>query len=254
MKIIICLFIFNLLFQINLFSQNHLPYKLGEKLKYDVSFLGFKVGDGTLNISSIEKIDEKTCFHIIGQGKTSSFFDFFFKVRDKYETYLDTSLILPVKFRRDISEGGFKKQQLYTFNHSDSIVFFEDSSCNIFGLTQDMLSALFFARTFSSDSIIKNDAFNIPIFMDEENYMLQIKYLKKDTIMTNFGKIECLVFQPLMQEGRVFEDGEKMRVWITNDKNHLLVKVETQIWAGKIDAIITEIDKIKYPLRFVTDN
>ena len=31
-----------------------------------------------------------------------------------------------------------------------------------------------------------------------------------------------MVFQPKMQEGRVFEDGEEMKIWISDDKNHLL--------------------------------
>ena len=48
-----------------------------------------------------------------------------------------------------------------------------------------------------------------------------------------------------MQEGRVFEDGEQMKVWITDDFNHLLMKVETKIWAGTIKAILTDYKLLK---------
>ena len=85
--------------------------------------------------------------------------------------------------------------------------------------------------------------------MDEENYFLEIIYLEKDTLKTDFGYIECLVFKPLMQEGRIFENGEKMKVWISNDKNHLLVKVETLIWAGKIEAKLKSFKNLKYSLK-----
>ena len=51
-----------------------------------------------------------------------------------------------------------------------------------------------------------------------------------------------------MQEGRIFEDGEKMKLWITDDNNHLLMKVETKIWAGTIKAILTDCNKFKYSL------
>ena len=57
-----------------------------------------------------------------------------------------------------------------------------------------------------------------------------------------------MVFKPKMQEGRVFEDGETMRVWISNDRNNLLVKVETEIWAGKIKALLIGCKEVKYPL------
>ena len=189
----ICLF---LLFthSINCFSQNKLPYTLGENLSYDISFIGIKVGEANLQISSLENINKKPCFHIIGSGKTSPFFDIFFKVRDKYETFLDTSLILPIRFKRDISEGGFKKKQLYNFNHIDTVVYFKDTLHQISKSTQDMLSALFLARKFDDKNLKINDKFIVPIFMDEENYFLEIKYLLKDTLNTDFGNVECLVF------------------------------------------------------------
>ena len=42
--------------------------------------------------------------------------------------------------------------------------------------------------------------------------------------------------------------GKKMKIWISDDKNRLLVKVETQIWAGTIKAIL-----VKYPLSISKD-
>ena len=76
----------------------------------------------------------------------------------------------------------------------------------------------------------------------------EVKYLHDEVLETKFGKINCMVFKPKMQEGRVFEDGEKMRIWISNDKNHLLIKVETKIWTGSIKAILVKHKNLKYPL------
>ena len=111
-----------------------------------------------------------------------------------------------------------------------------------------MLSALYFARTFNKDTLNQTTSFFIPIFMDEENYFLEIKYLYNENVSTKFGKINCMVFKPKMQEGRVFQDGEKMKIWISNDKNHLLIKVETKIWTGLIKAILVKYKNLKYPL------
>ena len=91
----ICLF---LLFthSINCFSQNKLPYTLGENLSYDISFIGIKVGEANLQISSLENINKKPCFHIIGSGKTSPFFDIFFKVFDLILCVSRTILIIKI--------------------------------------------------------------------------------------------------------------------------------------------------------------
>ena len=243
-RLVVLFFLFPLL----IYPQSDLPYKVGEYLAFDVSFGGIKVGSAEMEIEREIKIDGISTFHIVGKGKTSSFFDWFFKVRDVYETYLDTSKVCPVKFVRDIHEGGYEKKQLYTFKHSDGLVFLKDTSFMISPASQDMLSALFFARTFGKDTLMQNKSFFVPIFMDEENYLLEILYLYNEKVETNFGRVNCMVFKPKMQEGRVFQDGEQMKIWISDDKNRLLIKVETQIWAGTIKAILAKHKEVKYPL------
>ena len=242
------LFLALFLFPLTVYSQSDLPYKVGEYSAFDISFEGIKVGSAEMKIEKQIKINGVSTFHIIGKGRTASFFDWFFKVRDVYETYLDTSKIRPVKFVRDIHEGGYEKKQQYIFKHSAGKVFWKDTSHVIFPTTQDMLSALFYARTFNKNDLLQKKSFFVPIFMDEENYSLEILYLKDEKVKTNFGEVNCMVFKPKMQEGRVFEDGEEMKIWISDDRNHLLVKVETQIWAGSIKAILVKHQGVKYPL------
>ena len=242
------LFLALFLFPLTTYSQSDLPYKVGEYSAFNISFKGIKVGSAEMKIEKQIKINGVSTFHIVGKGKTASFFDWFFKVRDVYETYLDTSKIRPVKFVRDIHEGGYEKKQQYIFKHSVGKVFWKDTSYVIFPTTQDMLSALFYARTFNKNDLLQKKSFFVPIFMDEENYSLEILYLKDEKVKTNFGEVNCMVFKPKMQEGRVFEDGEEMKIWISDDRNHLLVKVETQIWAGIIKAILVKHQGVKYPL------
>ena len=242
------LFLALFLFPLTVYSQSDLPYKVGEYSAFDISFGGIKVGSAEMKIEKQIKINGVSTFHIIGKGRTASFFDWFFKVRDVYETYLDTSKIRPVKFVRDIHEGGYEKKQQYIFKHSVGKVFWKDTSYVIFPTTQDMLSALFYARTFNKNDLLQKKSFFVPIFMDEENYSLEILYLKDEKVKTNFGEVNCMVFKPKMQEGRVFEDGEEMKIWISDDRNHLLVKVETQIWAGSIKAILVKHQGVKYHL------
>ena len=231
-----------------LFSQNELPYNIGEYSAFDISFGGITVGSAEMEVVEHTLIDNISTFHIVGKGRTALFFDWFFKVRDVYETYLDTAKILPVKFIRNIHEGGCEKQQLYNFNHLDSLVLTADTAYRIPYNSQDMLSALFYARTFNKEYLKQTNSFFVPIFMDEENYFLEVVYLGNEIVETKWGMINCMIFKPKMQEGRVFEDGEQMKIWITDDANHLLMKVETKIWAGTIKANLVDYKELKYPL------
>lgn len=230
------------------FSQTDLPYKVGEYAAYTLHFGAINVGFADLEITESRQLNNGSAFHVVGKARTAPFFDWFFKVRDVYETFIDTNTLLPLVFKRAVNEGGHLINQRYLFNHNDSRVITQDSSFFIPINTQDMLSAFFLARTFKKENIIDGKSFYIPLFMDDENYNLEIKYLANEIIDTKWGKIECMVFKPQMQEGRVFEDGEQMKLWITDDANHLLLRVETKIWAGTIKAVLEDYKKLKYPL------
>jgi len=246
-------FLFLVFFGISnlVFSQTNLPYKVGEYAAYNISFGAINVGTADLEITEIIQLNNRSAFHIVGKGRSATFFDWFFKVRDVYETFIDIKTLLPLVFKRDVNEGGHLINQKYQFNHNDNRVITKNSSFVIPVNTQDMLSAFFLARTFKKKSIIDGKSFYIPLFMDDENYNLEIKYLANEIIDTKWGKIDCMIFQPKMQEGRVFEDGEKMKIWITDDANHLLVRVETEIWAGTIKAVLDDYKKLKQPLSII---
>jgi len=233
------------------FSQTNLPYNVDEYAAYKISFGAINVGYAELKVKEIISVNNKPSFHIIGKGRTAPFFDLIFRVRDLYETFIDTSTLLPLVFNREVREGGYVISQHYNFNHNDQNVVTQDSTFNIPIQAQDMLSAYFYARTFKKDSVLSLGSFYVPIFMDDENYFLEIKYLKNEIIKTKWGKVDCMVFKPKMQEGRIFEDEEEMKIWITDDKNHLLLRVETKIWKGLIKAVLQEFKNLKYPLSII---
>ena len=96
-----------------------------------------------------------------------------------------------------------------------------------------------------------NNTFEIPIFVDEENYNIKVRYLGNEFIETNWGRVDCMVFTPFMQKGRVFESEEEMKIWVTDDENRILVKVETTIWAGIIRAELKSYNNLKRPIEFI---
>ena len=250
-KNLIILFIF-FVFSEDLFSKGT-PFEPGEYTEYKIYFSAIWVGNSTLEVNNEIAINGRKSYYVKGTGKTTPFFDWFFKVRDVYETYIDRQSILPIEFTRNVNEGGYLINQHYLFNHMQNIVTTPDSTYYIPENTQDMLSAFFYARTLNKE-VLKNSTdniFEIPIFVDEEIYNIKIRYLGNELIKTHWGFVDCMVFQPHMQEGRIFENEEEMKIWITDDKNRILVKAETVIWAGIIRAELNNYNNLKTPLKFL---
>ena len=102
-------------------SQGYEPFQSGEWLKYKISYSGWlKAGEASMNIKS-DTIDNKELYHVVAIGQTIGPIDWFFKVRDRYESYFDKKNILPIKFVRDINEGGYTKDLSIIFDHDSKI-------------------------------------------------------------------------------------------------------------------------------------
>ena len=70
-------------------------------MKVFYSTLGMYVGAGEAVFSASWNGSTVNRLPPVGDGKTYSFFDNFFKVRDRYESYVDTTTMLPYKFRTE---------------------------------------------------------------------------------------------------------------------------------------------------------
>ena len=87
---------------------------------------------------------------------------------------------------------------------------------------------------------------------DEENYNMEVKYLGTEVLNTKIGKIRCIKLKPKVQVGRVFSNPDDLSIWVSDDKNHILIKIEMNILVGSIKANIETAKNIKYPLS-ITD-
>ncbi len=214
---------------------------------YNAAGIYIGAGDATFT-TTLERFNGKTAYHCVGDGKTFSFFDNFFKVRDRYESYIDTATMLPMKFIRNVDEGGYKIYNNVTFNHTANTAvstngIFKTTSC-----IQDVVSAIYYARNINFDKYKVGDKIPFDMFLDDEVYHLYIRYLGKEKIKTRYGKFNAIKFKPLLIKGTIFQGGEKMNAWVSDDPNHLLLRVESPITVGTIKIDMFGYKNLRYPL------
>ncbi len=226
-------------------------FNAGEVITMKVFYnsLGMYIGAGEATFTtSLERFNGKPTFHCVGEGKTYSFFDNFFKVRDRYETYIDTATMLPLKFIRNIDEGGYKKYNNVTFNHTAGTAvstkgIFKTSNC-----IQDVISAIYYARNINFNKYKPGDKIPFDMYLDDEVYHLYIRYIGKENVKTRYGKFRAIKFKPLLIKGTIFEGGEKMTAWISDDPNHLILRVESPIAVGNVKVDMYGYSNLRYPL------
>ena len=211
--------------------------------------LGMYVGAGEAIFSTdLEKYNGKIVYHCVGTGTSYSFFDNFFRVRDRYETYIDTGTMLPVKFIRNVDEGGTKFYDNVTFNHTAGTAISSKGVYKIGSCIQDVISATYYARNINFNNYKPGDKIPFDMFLDNETYHLYLRYEGKENIKTKYGKFHAIKFKPLLIKGSIFEGGEKMNVWVSDDPNHLLLRAESPIAVGSIKVDMMGYRNLRYPL------
>ncbi len=215
-------------------------YKRGEKLTYRIHYGFIDAVTATIEVTDENKqFAGRNTLHVVGIGKSKGTFDFFFKVRDRYESYIDEEALIPWFFGRRIDEGGYKTAQDYAFNHAAKKVTDKGKTYTIWENTQDMISGFFLARTMDLGAYPEGHIFSVPTIVDGEMYNLQIKFKGRETLKTSFGKIKCLKFVPILQKGRIFKREEDLMVWLSDDKNHIPIYAKAEILFGSLKIDLT---------------
>lgn len=230
----------------------------GEWFKFKMSYSGwFKAGEATLSVKETT-LNNKPVYHIVGKGVTTGAIKWFFKVEDRYESYIGQDNGLPQKFIRDIDEGGYKKDVLIKFDHANlqaEITNHETGIVNIKTVepkTQDLISAYYYLRNFYHDiNPIDNLEVTIPLFFDYENHEFKLRYLGTEIIDTEFGKVKSFKFRPFVKAGRVFRAEESVTIWVSADKNRIPLRVKADLRVGSLRADLIAFKGLKHSFEIV---
>ena len=245
-------------------AQNQSAFQSGEWFKFRISYSGWlKAGEATLNIKE-KKLKGKPVYHVVGKGATTGAIKWFFKVRDRYESYFDTNTGLPYKFIRKIDEGGHTKDIEIDFDHERNKAKVNNKKYktvkdfDIDKGVQDMVSAFYYLRNnYETDNIQTGDVVRLSMFFDEENYPFKLKFLGRETIKVRVNgtrvKVKTLKFRPYVLAGRVFKEEESLTLWVSADDNKIPLKIKADLAVGSLRADLDAYKGLKHSFKVQFD-
>lgn len=221
--------------------------KINFKVYYNLSAIWIAAGEANFT-TSLEQEKGRNLYHIVGEGHTYDSYDWIFRVRDKYQTYLDAATLLPVKFLRDVDEGGYKIINRVAFDQKNRKAYSNNKTFSVPECVQDILSAIYYARNIDYNKYKPGAKIPFQLFLDDEVYALYIRYLGKERISTKYGTFNAIKLAPLLIKGTIFEGGEQMEIWISDDGNHLPLRINSPILVGSVKVDMMGYQHLKFPL------
>jgi len=228
-------------------------YREGERLAYDVTWLGIKAGEATLEAQGVVSLNGHQTYHLVTTAQSTPLISKIYRVDDRTESFLQTDPLRALRFDKNLREGRYRHSSQTVFDHEKGIATFRylDFSPVLKGITRleeaerygkyvsqefplspgalDELSVLYYVRTLP---LVANTTVTARVFASKKNWELEVKVLGRETLETVLGRRETLKVEPLLKFEGIFQRKGRMIVWLTDDAERIPVQMKSEIIIG----------------------
>lgn len=238
-------------------------FKTGEHIEYLVHYGPFNAGTAEIDLNKkVYLVNNRVCYRVDVKGTTMGMAGALVEVNDTWRTYIDTSAFISHRFYRNIEEGTYRRKELTNMNplNQTAVMKYEQYSTKdnnkkretktfkIPQFSQDMISGYYYIRTMDFSKMKAGDVITVPGLLEDYIYNLKIRYQGLTTIKTKYGKMKVHKLAPIMPENSLFKGEDSIRFFVTDDKNKVPVRVEADMFIGKVVCEIKNYRGLKHKL------
>jgi len=219
----------------------------GEELVYKVyynwNFVWIPAGFATFTVTDVG--DQ---WHLVVVGRTMKSYEWFYKVNDRYETYIDKQTMLPVKYIRSLAEGSYRLYSRIEFDQENQKLTnwwgdyesdAKPTEYNVEPCMHDLLSIVYYMRNIDREYTTADTKVPVKIFLDKEIWNLNVRFYGSETKrIKGSGKFNAIRFSPELIVNEMFQEGDQMMIWSTDDGNRLPLLIESPVSVGSVQAFL----------------
>lgn len=207
----------------------------GEKLVYQIHYLGIPVGEAESRVSKLADYEGRAAYLLEVKVHSYRMIDWIYKVRDEHRSWIDAETLASLRYEKKIQEGRRKQEENVVFDAAAKKARYYDGAGKLLSeidlpqsAMQDMLSCGYFSRTldFKPESEI-----TIPVHAQKKNWSMQVKFFGKEPIdIDGVGRFEDTVrAEPRMDFEGIFIRKGQIEGWISLDPRRIPLKMKVKI-------------------------
>lgn len=235
-----------------------LPYGPKEKLNYTLSYnwhaVATDVATAYMLIDTV-RFEGSPAWHALLSARTASFFDIFFKVRERFDSwFLDG--VRPLKFIRDTHEGAYFAYNLYQYDPEAGLIHADLDSQSAgkrhadmpYGdCVFDLPALLYFTRNMDLSSLQEGQTYFITFAIDEDIQVLTLTFKGRERkYVKNLGTVASMKFGCSVMAGEMFEGNEDALLWISDDDNRIPVYFYAPLRVGGVAGRLTSYSNLAH--------
>ena len=233
----------------------------GEELEYELKFnwkfIWVNAGKAHMKMDAVT-VDNTPCFRSTLTAVSNKKVDFFFKMRDTLSC-ITTSKLEPKYFRKGAEEGSRYTVDEAFFSFKDDNCYvnqrrtyrdgtFKEKNDTSQVCVFDMLSILMQARSFDPSTYVEGQKILFPMATGRKVEEQTLIFRGRKVFKAEDGvKYRCLVFS-LVEYNKKHKEKEVITFYITDDDNHLPVRLDLFLNFGSAKAFLTNLKGNRHPL------
>ncbi len=215
-------------------NLDNLPFKVGEQLNYQIFLKDITppAGTATFQVRARARHFDRDALLFTLRAQTTNAAQRLFFANDQISSYVDPKTLLPFRSEMNLIEGGRRLNQILTINQDYGTATSDKGERIEIPIgTHDYLSFLYLARTFNITPPRRNA---VSILVNNQPKTLFITSLKRETIQIGSQSIPAIQLSLTTDDPQ--PDKYLFRVWISDDKRRLPVRLTASTQLGQIRA------------------
>lgn len=227
--------------------ERPVPFAVGEKLTYDVSWSSYvTAGAATLSVQEKKPSYDSLAYYIVAEGRPGALLAAFYDLYYKADTLLDAYSLLPQRGSVFSREGKRERMKTTMFNHKANTARYEvqtrtlvKTDLKIHPNSQDPLGTIYLLR---SVALKAGGRFSVPVCDAGETYTVDISVSAPELVTSGIGEVRAWKITPRLPKDK--DTGARaLTLWISDDARRLPVRMRAQLTVGSFDLILRSAGK-----------
>lgn len=221
------------------------PFRVGEKLTYQMFWGPFVVGRATLEVAGVEKVDNCDCYHLIARAKTSGLAEWLFPVDSTVESWMDCRDLFSRQYREDRSEGKHHASGETHYDYERKVAVTTNllkGRRKHFPLeqpVQDVVSSLYFVR---AQNLMLDAEQTFTVNAANTNYVVTVRPdQRKEIWVRPVGNVQALRIEPTPTLRIVSSNKGRMWLWVSDDERRLPLLLNSELKIGSAKLVLFNI-------------
>jgi hypothetical protein len=212
------------------------PFTVGEELVYHATFGVLPAGTARMRVEGIDTVRGRAAYHVVFtvDGGVP-----FFRVHDRYDSWMDVETLSSLRHQQHISEGRYRRTTTYEIM-PERCQYRKNDEPPEASVSNPLDDGSFIYAVRAAAVRVGETRRDDRYFVPDRNPVV-LTGLREDTVVVGAGTFVTTVVRPSIKTSGIFSQNGDAQVWFTNDEHRLPVQLKTRFARFSLTLALTSV-------------